>query len=297
MSNAAETKAPKYALVLHGGAGRKRSKSERPRILGSMNKALEIGIAVLSKGGSSLDAVEKVIRQLEDDPEFNAGKGAVKNAVGEHELDSSIMDGRDRNGGAVAGVRTVKNPISLARLVMSRTKHVLLAADGAEKFADEMKVDRVKPAYFSTADAGGQPLPLVEEDHLGTVGCAALDSRGNLAAGTSTGGLSKKMIGRVGDSPILCAGTFADNDTCAVSCTGVGEYFIRNAIAYDVSARMAYAKASLKSAANHVIHKTLKKGYGGLIAVDKFGNIEMPFSTGGMARAAATANGLRVVDT
>ena len=199
----------------------------------------------------------------------------------------------------MAGVRTVKNPISLARLVMLRTKHVLLASDGAEKFADEMKVERVKPAYFSTALEDGKPkrLDLPDADHLGTVGCVALDSSGSLAAGTSTGGTSNKKLGRIGDSPILGAGTFADNSTCAVSCTGVGEFFIRNAIAYDVSARMAYLKQPLKAAAQHVIHKTLKKGLGGLIAVDRQGNIEMPFSTGGMARAASNANGLKIVET
>lgn len=287
----------KFAIVIHGGAGAPASlpEDERKAAEAALEKALKIGVAELEAGAKSLDVVEKVIRLLEDDPVFNAGKGAVYNAAGGHELDASIMDGETLACGAVAGVKTVKNPIGLARLVMTKTRHVLLTADGAEKFADKMGVDRVENSYFAT-----EPRRLEweqvkkaqkSEDHKGTVGCAVLDTHGNLAAGTSTGGLTNKMFGRVGDSPIIGAGTYADNKTCAVSCTGIGEQFIRNSVARDVSARMEYAGQSLEEAIKTILEKKLRKGDGGIIAVSHDGKISMQFNTDGMFRAAADSNG------
>ena len=316
---AQEPSRKKFAIVLHGGAGssgEKRTDEERRSIEESLGKALDIGQKVLADGGASLDAVEQVIRYLEDDPQFNAGRGAVFNSAGGHELDASIMDGRTKACGAVAAVKTVKNPISLARLVMERTKHVLLVSDGADRFAEEMKVERVQNSWFDTdkqraawekekakvSDASQKRAAEFSDAsqkrsdlHYGTVGCAALDQQGNLAAGTSTGGLTNKKYGRVGDSPIIGAGTYADNATCAISCTGIGEQFIRHAVAYDISARMNYLKQSLNDAVSHVIHTTLKSGDGGLIALGADGTIVMDFSTAGMARAAADGGGMRDV--
>ena len=299
-TTAAEPPKVDYALALHGGAGddaAKLSAEERSGREATLRKGLEIGLEILKDGGSSLDAVEQVIRHLEDDPHFNAGRGAVFNADGGHELDASIMDGRDRSCGAVAGVQTVKNPISLARLVMTETRHVLLAGPGADRFAKEMKVELVDQEYFTTPfqrrrfEERAKPQPEKEDKHMGTVGCVALDKHGNLAAGTSTGGVTNKKFGRVGDSPIVGAGTYADNGTCAVSCTGVGEHFIRHAIAHDVHARMAYRDASLEDAVRHVLHTTLQPNTGGLIAVGKDGRIVLDFNTVGMARAAADSTG------
>jgi beta-aspartyl-peptidase (threonine type) len=296
-----EPRQMEYAIVIHGGAGDDPAElSEESRLARTtaLRGALELGVEVLKGGGTSLDAVEKVIRHLEDEPQFNAGRGAVFNADGGHELDASMMDGRNRACGAVAGVRTVKNPISLARLVMTKTRHVLLASEGADRFAKEMGVELVPQDYFSTPfqrerlNRAKQAENSAKTDaHMGTVGCAALDRHGNLAAGTSTGGLTNKRFGRIGDSPIIGAGTYADNATCAVSCTGVGELFIRNAIAYDISARMAYQNASLEDAVAQVIQKTLPKDSGGVIAVDRHGKIVMDFNTAGMARAAADSQG------
>jgi beta-aspartyl-peptidase (threonine type) len=230
----------------------------------------------------------------------------VFNAAGGHELDASIMDGRSLGCGAVAAVKTVKNPISLARLVMERTRHVLLTSDGAEKFADEQKVERVENAWFDTdkqrkawekalaAEKQSRQDP-ASGSHYGTVGCVCLDTHGNLAAGTSTGGLTNKKYGRVGDSPIVGAGTYADNATCAVSCTGTGEQFIRHAVSYDLSARLAYLKQPLAEAVSHVLRKRLKAGDGGIIAVGADGTIVMDYSTAGMARAAADWRGKREV--
>lgn len=291
---------PKYAIAIHGGAGNDwllLDDKEQAETKSSLKAALTIGQKILAGGGSSLDAVEQVIRHLEDDAIFNAGKGSVFNSAGGHELDASIMDGRDRSCGAVAGVKTVKNPISLARLVMTRTRHVLLSSDGADLFAKEMKVDLVEQKYFGTDrryKAWQRVKKKREEDHMGTVGCVALDANGNLAAGTSTGGLTDKLYGRIGDSPIIGAGTYADNKTCAVSCTGVGEHYIRNAIAYDVSARMAYRKQPVKEAVQELLTKTLEadKGQlGGIIAVTHDGQITMQFNTKAMARAAADSTG------
>jgi beta-aspartyl-peptidase (threonine type) len=302
--------AARYAIVIHGGAGSSPAQlGERSR-LGreqAVQRVLRKGVEILEAGGSSLDAVEQVIRLMEDDPVFNAGRGAVFNNAGGHELDSSIMDGRDLACGAVAGVKTVKNPISVARLVMTKTPHVLLAGDGADRFARQMGVKLVEQTYFSTeaarkrwersrkgkekdankGAAGGAQKAV----HYGTVGCVALDRSGNIAAGTSTGGLTNKQYGRVGDSPIVGAGTYADNRTCGVSCTGIGEHYIRNAVAYDVSARMKYLKSTVQDAVDAVITKTLKPGYGGIIALDSKGNIAAGYNTGGMTRGMADSTG------
>lgn len=302
----------KFAIALHGGAGGSAEKMDGERakaVEASLAKALDIGVGELQSGGTSLDAVEKVIRHLEDDPLFNAGRGAVFNAAETHELDASIMDGRTKACGGVAALRTVKNPISLARLVMEKTRHVLLASDGAEQFADQMHVERVKNSWFSTdkrrqelekarreeSTKGKQSGVLSKELYYGTVGCVALDSHGNLAAGTSTGGRTNKKFGRVGDSPINGAGNYANNATCAVSGTGIGEEFIRHAVAYDVSARMAYLKQSLQDSVHDVLHKTLRPDDGGLIAIGADGAIVMDYNTGGMARAAADSAGYREV--
>jgi beta-aspartyl-peptidase (threonine type) len=290
----------RYAIALHGGAGSdwlKLDTHEQADVKDSLRQAITLGKTILADGGTSLDAVEQVIRHLENDPIFNAGKGAVFNSAGGHELDASIMDGRDRACGAVAGVKTVKNPISLARLVMQETRHVLLSGDGADQFAKEQGVDLVDQQYFWTQrryDAWQRVKQQQADDHKGTVGCVALDTHGNLAAGTSTGGLTNKLYGRIGDSPIVGAGTFADNKTCAVSCTGVGENFIRNAIAYDVSARMAYKQQPVDEAVREILTQTLdasKNGQGGIIVVTHDGKITMQFNTGAMARASADSAG------
>jgi beta-aspartyl-peptidase (threonine type) len=270
-----------------------------------------MGAQLLKEGGTSLDAVERVIRAMEDDPIFNAGRGAVFNSVGGHELDASIMDGRDLSCGAVAGVSVVKNPVSLARLVMTKTRHVLLAGDGADAFAKTMGVDLVEQRYFSTDAARRRWLRSKKEQeeasskgvrkaagrgtYFGTVGCVALDRFGNIAAATSTGGLSNKRYGRIGDSPIVGAGTYADNRTCGVSCTGIGEHYIRNAIAYDISAQMKYTKCTVQDAVHTAINKTLKPGDGGIIALDQKGNIAAGYNTGGMTRGMANSKGLFVV--
>jgi beta-aspartyl-peptidase (threonine type) len=307
LAAAAQDAARKFAIVLHGGAGSSSEKltaDERRQKEESLGKALDLGIKILKEGGTSLDAVEQVIRVLEDDPRFNAGRGAVFNAAGSHELDASIMDGRTKACGAVAAVRTVKNPISLARLVMTKTRHVLLTSDGAEQFADEMKVERVDQKYYFTQKAYDDWQKAKEKESKakgaakpgpGTVGCVALDSHGNLAAGTSTGGLTNKRYGRVGDSPVIGAGTYADNTTCAVSCTGTGEEFIRHAVAFHISARMAYLKEPVDKALHAVLTEKLKPGDGGIIAVDKDGNIAAETTTSGLARASADWRGKRVI--
>ncbi len=299
-----ETDRPKYAIAIHGGVASAPSKFSAEQNIAKhdgLKKALQAGQKILKDGGSALDAVEAAVRILEDDPLYNAGRGSVLNAVGQCELDASIMDGRDKACGAVAGTTITKNPISLARLVMTDTRHVLLASAGADTFAKEKNVMIVPREYFVTDDQrrrweqrkkkGASTKAESLSDRIGTVGCVALDRQGNLAAATSTGGLTMKKFGRVGDSPIIGAGTYADNATCAVSCTGIGEEFIRNAIAYDISAQMKYAKTDLKSAVSNVLKKTLKPGYGGVIAIDRHGNIVMDFNTKAMACAAADASG------
>jgi beta-aspartyl-peptidase (threonine type) len=269
---------------------------ERQRTyLASLEQALRIGIEILEQGGRSLDAVEQVIRHLEDDPLFNAGKGAVFNHDGLNELDASIMDGATLACGAVAGVTTVKNPISLARLVMEQTAHVLLAREGAESFAGMMQVERVEPSYFFTQGRWDRLQRIKEAagegGDRGTVGVAALDRHGDLAAGTSTGGLTNKMFGRVGDSPIIGAGTYADNTTCAVSASGKGEEFIRHSVARSIAALIELRGLSLQEAADRLVHQKLQPGDGGVIAIDRFGNIVTSFNTPGMFRGAADAGG------
>jgi beta-aspartyl-peptidase (threonine type) len=255
-----------------------------------MTEALQAGYAILKGGGSALDAVQATIVIMEDSPLFNAGKGAVFNSIGINEMDASIMDGRDRNVGAVTVVRTVKNPIKLARLVLDKSPHVLLAGAGATEFARQHELELVDPKYFFTQRRWDslQKAQAAEKGPTGhgTVGAVALDQSGNIAAGTSTGGMTNKRFGRVGDTPIPGAGTYADNSTCGVSSTGHGEYFIRAAIAFDISARMAHGGQSLAQAANGVIHGTLTTmgGTGGVVALDREGNIAMPFNTPGMYR-------------
>ncbi len=296
-SDSSSSEEVEWAIALHGGAGtpsRTMDSAEKQGYLDALEKALNLGRTVLDSGGTSLDAVERVIRQLEDDPRFNAGKGAVFTHEGTHELDASIMSGRDLACGAVTAVTTVKNPISLARLVMEQTEHVLLAADGAERFADEWDVERVGNEYFFTQkrwEALQHKRKETDSDgHRGTVGVAALDRHGDLAAGTSTGGLTGKRHGRVGDSPIVGAGTYAKNGTCAVSATGRGEEFIRRGVARSVAARMEYQGLSLDLAAERTIGE-LRPGDGGIVAVSQNGSIAMPYNTDGMFRAAADSRG------
>jgi L-asparaginase / beta-aspartyl-peptidase len=293
----AEVPAVEWALAIHGGAGapdRSLPETEKQAYLASLERALKLGQAVLEGGGASLDAVEAVVRDLEDDPLFNAGRGAVFNADGVVELDASIMDGRTLGCGGVAAVKTVKNPVSLARLVYERTKHVLLVGSGAEAFAEQMGVERVGPDWFFTEPRWQELLKSRAEATKaggGTVGAVARDRQGNLAAATSTGGRTGKLSGRVGDSPIVGAGTYADNATCAVSGTGIGEEYIRHAAAYSVSAWMRHKEVPLDEALRRVIDEELKPGDGGLIAVDRDGRIAMRYNTPGMFRGAADAGG------
>ncbi len=303
-----QEKPMKFAIAIHGGAGpsSKQASDEANRArIDSMKQALDIGKGVLEIGGTSLDAVEAVVVFLEDDPKFNAGRGAVFAADGSHELDASIMDGRTGACGAVAAVRRVKNPIQLARLVMTDSPHVLLTGAGAEVFAELKQVELVENSYFDTPETRAKweerkrkkednpqsRIQVEDVGYLGTVGCVALDQNGDLAAATSTGGMTAKQFGRVGDSPIIGAGTFADNETCAVSCTGKGEEFIRHVVAYDIAAQMRYGQRSLQQSVENVLQKTLKPNDGGIIAVDRLGRIAMEFSTPGMARAAADSSG------
>ncbi|RPI71647.1 MAG: isoaspartyl peptidase/L-asparaginase [Ignavibacteriales bacterium] len=288
------TAAGKFTIVVHGGAGtisKSIPDSLKEKYLKSLSEALNIGKEILENGGKSIDAVEQVIRYLEDNPLFNAGKGAVYTSEGTHELDASIMDGSNLSTGAVTLITRVKNPISLARLVMEKTPHVLLGGDGAEKFAEQMGMEMVTNEYFDTDDRRNQ-LNKAQEKIKGTVGCVALDLHGNLAAATSTGGRTNKMPGRIGDSPLINAGTYANNKTCAVSGTGTGEEFIRHTVAYNVSALMEFKGMTLKQAADEVVFNFLKKNDGGIIAVDKDGNYAMPFSTLGMYRGVANSDGL-----
>lgn len=304
----------KWAIVIHGGAGDINRENMNPeaeaRYRAALDSALTIGSAVLESGASSMDAVEATIRYLEDCPLFNSGKGAVLTSEGTAELDASFMNGQTRNAGAVAGVKTIRHPISAARLVMDSSVHVMMAGKGAEIFASDYDLEFVENEFFITerrkayyerqkarqaGAEGGDGAPLIKK--YGTVGCVARDQNGNLAAGTSTGGMSNKRFGRVGDAPIIGAGTFADNNTCAVSCTGHGEYFIRWVVAYDVAALMEYADMSLADAARRVVNEKLveAQGSGGLIAVDGEGNVTMPFNSGGMYRGYATSEGEKFV--
>lgn len=305
-------KSQKTALVIHGGAGvisRKSMSAEtEAEYLLALNKALDAGNSVLQQGGSARAAVIASIIVLEDCPLFNAGKGSVFNAEGGHELDASIMEGHTSKAGAVAGVRTIKNPILLAEAVMQHSPHVLLAIDGAEAFADSQpNIVRVAPDYFDTSHRLEQLYQTQAEEqasasldlkgkYFGTVGAVALDVHGNIAAGTSTGGMTNKRWSRVGDSPIIGAGTYA-NEQCGVSGTGWGEYFIRAVVAHDICARVKYRGDSISQAAEEVLMKVVPDmgGDGGAIALDKDGNISLPFNTEGMYRGWIKPDGSRGV--
>jgi L-asparaginase / beta-aspartyl-peptidase len=296
-----------FAIAIHGGAGTIRkvdlTDMQAAEIKIHLTDALYAARTILEAGGNAVNAVEAAVRVLEDSPHFNAGHGAVFTAEGAVELDAAIMDGRTLSAGAVAGVRTIRNPISLARMVMNQSPHVMMIGRGAEDFANTCGAETVSAEYFHTerrlrelkvvqalaAHAFGTletENPISIEQKFGTVGAVARDQHGNLAAATSTGGMTNKRWGRVGDSPLIGAGTYADNQTCAVSATGHGEYFIRACVAHDIAARMRYAGQSLAEAATGVIHGSLTAlgGSGGVIAVDKDGNLALPFNTAGMYR-------------
>ncbi|MES2284720.1 MAG: isoaspartyl peptidase/L-asparaginase [Bacteroidota bacterium] len=304
-----------FAIAIHGGAG------AIPRsIMGAENEknykkgleeALLAGDTILSSGGNALDAVEAAVNKLEDNPLFNAGRGAVFTNGGTNELDASIMDGKNLMAGAVTGIKNVKNPVSLARVVMEKSEHVFLSGAGAMEFAKKMNLEFAPDEYFFVQERYDQLLQARESDQVvldhgntrgatgtpnskkGTVGAVALDIHGNIAAATSTGGMTNKKFGRVGDSPIIGAGTYANNNTCAISCTGHGEFFIRSVVAYDISCLMEYKGLSLKEACDIVVYQKLVKigGEGGLVAIDAKGNIEMPFNSEGMYHAMRKSGG------
>jgi beta-aspartyl-peptidase (threonine type) len=304
------SQAAKTALVIHGGAGvasrESVSASDEIAIRKDLDRALDAGDKVLKSGGSALDAVTAAIVVLEDSPWFNAGKGAVFNAEGGHELDASIMEGHTRRAGAVAGVTTIKNPVRLARAVMEHSEHVMLATEGAEHFADTRpEIERVDPKYFDTerrqkqlqdakAHETANTTHTVHGTYFGTVGAVALDAQGHIAAATSTGGMTNKRFSRVGDSPIIGAGTYAD-ERCGVSGTGWGEFYIRAVVAHDICARVAYRGDSLAVAADAVVNGEVTRlgGDGGAIALDKDGHIAMPFNTPGMFRGWIHPDGKR----
>jgi beta-aspartyl-peptidase (threonine type) len=313
-----------FGLVIHGGAGVIERASLSPEreaeYRAKLTEARDAGYAVLERGGPALDAVIAAVKILEDSPLFNAGKGAVFTADGTCELDASIMDGRTQAAGAVAGVKRIKNPISLARAVMEKSEHVMLTGDGAERFAQQQGFDFVPNDYFYTThrreqleraqqrEAAKKAKKTAQIDSpadsafdrtakYGTVGCAALDRQGNLAAGTSTGGMTNKKFGRVGDGPIIGAGTYAHNATCAVSATGWGEFFIRVGVARDIAAQMEYKGASLKDAAAATIAKVgALGGDGGVVAIDRQGNVAMPFNSAGMYRGFRLSTGVAGIE-
>ena len=311
-----ETK--KIGLVIHGGAGtieRGSMTQEREReYRAGLERALTAGYEILRRGGSSLDATEAAVRVLEDDPHFNAGRGSVFTSAGTNEMDASIMDGKTLKAGAVGSVQHIKNPITLARLVMEKSPHVMLDCAGAEEFAKANGMELVDQKYFFTqerwdalqkikaaekhrASGDGKSYIITDQDRHGTVGAVALDKDGNLAAATSTGGTTNKMPGRIGDTPVIGAGTYANNQTCAVSCTGDGEYFIRALAAHEVSALMLYRGLKLQQAAQTALG-TVKQlgGTGGLIVIDRNGEIALPFNTSGMYRGYVDPNGKLVVE-
>ena len=292
------------AIAVHGGAGvlpgAELNDERRKAFQDGLGAALRAGYAVLAAGGGSLDAVVAAVKVLEDDPLFNAGRGSVLAADGEHELDASIMDGRDLRAGSVSGVRHVRNPVELARLVMDRSPHVMLSGPGADEFALAQGLAPVPNEYFSTEKRRqelarhlrGEAEP-GEEAALGTVGAVALDGLGNLAAATSTGGMTGKKWGRVGDSPIIGAGTYAANDCCAVSATGHGEFFIRAAVAHEIASLVRYRGMGVVGAADEVVMNQLVRlgGSGGVIAIGRDGSIAMPFNSPGMLRGAMDSRG------
>lgn len=291
----------KWAIVIHGGAGgapKSMTPERKSEFENHLLEALKIGRTMLENGDCALDVVQKVVNYMEDCPLFNAGKGAVMNIEGIHELDAAIMNGSNLKAGAVAGVRDIKNPVNAARMVMDSTPHVLLIGEGASAFAKSKHLDIVDNSYFSTAERSNQLNEIKnsreESDPRGTVGCVVLDCNGNLAAATSTGGMSGKKWGRVGDVPIIGAGTYANNKTAAISGTGHGELWIRRVVAYDISALIEYKHLTLEEAANEVIFNKITPmggSGGGIIGVDSFGNISMVFNTGLMHRAWAKSSG------
>jgi len=291
-----------YAIAIHGGAGTILRSTMTPEkelaYTQGLKDAILAGEAILKNNGSSLQAVEMAIRSLEDNPLFNAGRGSVFTNKGQNEMDASIMNGSNLMAGAVTGIKNIKNPISLAKAVMEKSDHVFLAGEGAMEFAKQLKIETAPDAYFRTDERMEQLKIAIANDktmldHIGTVGCVALDIHGNIAAGTSTGGMTNKKLGRVGDSPMIGAGTYANNATCAVSCTGHGEYFIRAVVAHDVSCLMEYKGLSLKEACDIVVMNKLVKlgGEGGLIALDRKGNIELVYNSDGMYRASKKEGG------
>ncbi|MDT0649438.1 isoaspartyl peptidase/L-asparaginase family protein [Autumnicola edwardsiae] len=308
---------PNFGIVIHGGAGtilkENMSDSLENAYKAKLEEAIRTGHEILANGGTALEAVQQTINVMENSPLFNAGKGAVFTNEETNELDASIMDGKTLNAGAVAGVTTIKNPINLAHEVMVNSEHVMLAGKGAERFAKEQGIEIVAPEYFYTEnrfrslqriknrektelDHDGKTAfidPYIKNSKFGTVGCAALDKNGNLAAGTSTGGMTNKRYNRIGDAPIIGAGTYANNKTCAVSSTGWGEFFIRGMVAHDISAMMEYKGVSLQEAASEVIQKKIPDlgGDGGIIAIDHNGNVAMEFNTAGMYRAKMNRKG------
>lgn len=308
-------------LVIHGGAGTILQKNMTPEKEAAYRQKLEeallAGYAVIKTNGSSVEAVQAAINIMEDSPLFNAGKGAVYTNAETQEMDASIMNGKDKSAGAVAGVGRIKNPIDAAIAVMNKSEHVLLCGKGAEQFAKKQGIEIVRASYFKSEERLKQLRKIKEQektqlDHddkqslnepdenidkkFGTVGAVALDNSGNLAAGTSTGGMTNKRYNRVGDSPIIGAGTYANNTTCGVSCTGHGEYFIRNVVAYDVSALMEYKEMTVAEASEEAIRKQSEiGGTGGLIALDSNGNVAMPFNTAGMYRAYITKDGKIII--
>lgn len=302
--------ANKFGIVIHGGAGviKKENMTDSLRLAyeEKLEEAINVGHKILAEGGTALEAVQKTINVMENSPLFNSGKGAVLNANGVAELDASVMDGNTKNAGAISGVQHIKNPINLALKVMNESDHVMLSAEGAEEFAKLHDLEFVENAYFITerrkqaleaSKAKEQGLSsnafYLSNEKYGTVGCAALDMKGNLAAGTSTGGMTNKRYGRIGDSPIIGSGTYANNKTCAISATGHGEYFMRGVVAYDISAMMEYQGISLEKAAQRVIQKKLTDmgGTGGIIGIDRKGKVVMEFNTPGMFRASKNMKG------
>ena len=308
----------RIGLAIHGGAGtieRSKLTPERERkYRAGLERALSAGYEILKRGGSSVDATEAAVRVLEDDPHFNAGKGSVFTSAGTNEMDAAIMDGKTLSAGAVASLKHIKNPIGLARLVMEKSGHVMMDCEGAEAFAKENGIEPVDQKYFFTQErwdalkkikaaeksrtsGGGKKFLITDQDRHGTVGAVALDQNGNLAAATSTGGRTNKRPGRVGESPVIGAGTYANDPTCAVSATGDGEYFIRATVGRDVSALMEYRGMSLKDAAQAALDNAAKLGgSGGLIAIDPQGNLTLPFNTSGMYRGYVDPNGKLVVE-
>ncbi|HLW25726.1 MAG TPA: isoaspartyl peptidase/L-asparaginase [Steroidobacteraceae bacterium] len=295
-----------YGVAIHGGAGTlprsEMTSAREAQYRAGLSAALEAGFAALTSGGSSLDAVTRAVMALEDDPLFNAGRGSVYTLDGHHELDASLMEGSTRRAGAVCGLKHIRNPIALARAVMEHSPYVLLAAEGAEEFALAQGFTLVPQSYFHTEERLKQLVRIRDGDrsvspltisHVGTVGAVALDGRGRLAAATSTGGMTGKRYRRIGDSPLIGAGTYADDRACAASATGHGECFIRAAVCHDVCARVRYGGRSLESAVREVVHQELPAigGEGGVIAIDGRGAVALEFNTEGMFRASRIAGG------